>query len=470
MWLIGLFGLVTGCPTQGLDAVDGAGRNAALGGTEGVGSGHAGGVGGGGAAAPAGSVGGGTTAPSGGSATGGALNAASSPRDGGSVHSGTGSAGGGGRANDLAGAGNSSRGGSAEATDGGAEPARGGAFGSARGGNLGAARGGNLGAARGGATGSGGAAPSAQGGTSGGAGTTGGSTTPTDGGSGGASGGGRDLLVPEDGILLGLYYGDASISATQQKLGRMPPLHLTYYAWSDDFTQGVTAEDLRSGRIPLINWELYDITLDAILSGSQDALIQRRARAMKQLAKPVFLDFGAEMNGDWSPWGGAQNGRSAEMYLGVYRKVHDVFVAEGADNVVWAWCPNVTDVPRESWNEALDYYPGDSYVDWVCVDGYNWGNTNEGAWQSFADVFKDIYPKLASKNKPILIGEMASAEAGGDKGAWIDAMLPTLKQKYPSIRGLVWFDVNKETDWRISSSSGALAAFKRLASDPYTNP
>lgn len=51
--------------------------------------------------------------------------------------------------------------------------------------------------------------------------------------------------------------------------------------------------------------------------------------------------------------------------------------------------------------------PGDDYVDWVCVDGYNWGNTDGGSWQSFADVFKDIYPKVASKNKPILIGEMA---------------------------------------------------------------
>jgi hypothetical protein len=40
---------------------------------------------------------------------------------------------------------------------------------------------------------------------------------------------------------------------------------------------------------------------------------------------------------------------------------------------------------------------------------------------------------------------MASAEAGGDKGAWIDAIVPTLKASFPMIRGLVWFDVNKET-------------------------
>lgn len=280
----------------------------------------------------------------------------------------------------------------------------------------------------------------------------------------------RDLLVPEAGALAGMFYGDASIEKTEQKLGRALPVHLMYYAWSDDFTQDATVEDLRAGRIPLVNWELFDVTLDSILSGSQDTIIDRRAQGMKQLGSPIFLDFGAEMNGDWSPWGGAKNGQSAAKYLEVYRKVHDAFVAAGATNVVWTWCPNVTDEPRASWNEALAYYPGDEYVDWLCVDGYNWGDTDGNSWQSFADVFQDIYPKLASKNKPILIGEMASAESGGDKAAWIDAMLPALKTQFPKIKGLVWFDINKETDWRISSSPAALEAFKRLVNDPYFNP
>ncbi|HET9953685.1 MAG TPA: glycosyl hydrolase [Polyangiaceae bacterium] len=341
------------------------------------------------------------------------------------------------------------------------------------GGNAGsggrAGSGGNAGSATGGIGAGGiGAGGIGAGGAAGSGGTvanTGGSTS-----SAGSTGQTRDILIPPSGAWLGMYYGDATLAATQQKLGRSVPLHLVYYAWSDDFTRDATAEDLRAGRVPLINWELFDITLDEILSGSQDTLIQKRAQALKQLAKPLFLDFGAEMNGDWSPWGGAQNGKSADKYIQVYRHVHDIFERVGASNVIWAWCPNVTDVPREPWNEALDYYPGDKYVDWVCVDGYNWGDTNEGVWESFATVFKDIYPKLASKNKPILIGEMASAEIGGNKAAWIDEMIPTLKDRFPAIRALVWFDIKKETDWRIGSSTASLAAFTRLAKDPYFNP
>jgi hypothetical protein len=277
-----------------------------------------------------------------------------------------------------------------------------------------------------------------------------------------------DILVPAQGAWLGQYYGDGSIADTSARLGRTLRLHLTYYDFTHDWTGGETKRDLDAGRIPFVNWEVFDTPLDQIINGSKDAMLAQRAQQAKALGKKIFVDFGAEMNGEWSPWGGAQNGKSAAKYIAAYRHVHKALAS--ADNLVWVWCPNVTDEPREAWNQAMNYYPGDEYVDWTCVDGYNWGSSNGGSWQSFQDVFKNIYPKLAAKNKPIMIGEMASAEVGGSKGPWIDAMLPTLKNTYPMIRGVIWFDVNKETDWRIRSSSASLSAFVRMANDPYFNP
>ena len=116
----------------------------------------------------------------------------------------------------------------------------------------------------------------------------------------------------------------------------------------------------------------------------------------------------------------------------------------------------------------MDYYPGDAYVDWTGVDGYNWGTIN-GGWQTFQQVFKDIYPLLAAKKKPIMIGEMSSAQVGGDKGKWIDEIIPTLRASFPLIKCLVWFDINKEADWRISSSPESEAAFTRMTRDSYFN-
>ena len=49
-------------------------------------------------------------------------------------------------------------------------------------------------------------------------------------------------------------------------------------------------------------------------------------------------------------------------------------------------------------------------------------------------------------------------------------MIPTLTASYPLFKGVVWFDINKEADWRIASSPATLAAFKAMANDPYFNP
>ena len=280
---------------------------------------------------------------------------------------------------------------------------------------------------------------------------------------GSANASSSSILEPATGALLGMYYGAGTIAQATAKLGRTPPVHLTYYAWNADWTGAVTKADLAAGRIPLVNWEPHNIDFNKIVDGSLDATIKARARGSKALGKKFFLDFSAEMNGD-EAW----DGNNAPLYIAAYRHIHDIFVAEGATNVVWAWCPNVTDIHGGNKN-TMDYYPGDAYVDWTGVDGYNWG-TNNGGWQSFQQVFEKIYPLLAARKKPIMIGEMSSAQVGGDKAKWIDAIVPTLRTNFPLVKCLIWFDINKERDWRISSSPESEAAFIRMAKNPYFNP
>ena len=56
-----------------------------------------------------------------------------------------------------------------------------------------------------------------------------------------------------------------------------------------------------------------------------------------------------------------------------------------------------------------------------------------------------------------MIAETASAEAGGSKAAWIEELFTWLRTQ-PEVRTVVWFDNQKETDWRIDSSPGSAAA------------
>jgi beta-mannanase len=178
-----------------------------------------------------------------------------------------------------------------------------------------------------------------------------------------------------------------------------------------------------------------------------------------------MLRFAHEMNGNWYPWDGYHNGASASAppkYIAAYRHIKDVFVAAGVTNVLWVFCPNVDSVPGDAWNQWANYYPGDAYVDWMCYDGYNWGGV------TFASMTSRIYSGLAAKNRPIMLGETSTLDV--EKAAWISAIIPTMKSRFPMLRALVWFHVNKENDWRYDSSAGSLSAFITMANDPYFNP
>jgi hypothetical protein len=268
-------------------------------------------------------------------------------------------------------------------------------------------------------------------------------------------------LVPASGVYLGAYYGDGSVDATDEAIGRTPQLHLSYFGWEDPWaTDETLAADRDRGQISLVNWEPFGVEFADIVEGRFDEMLTTRARQAAQLADPVFVDFAAEMNEE-EGWGG----HDPELYVAAYRHIHDIFAANDGGNVVWVWAPN--NVDSDGAPAALDYYPGADYVDWTGIDGYNWGTSDpDFEWQSFEQVFRDVYDELHTLDKPILIGETASAEEGGSKADWIREIIPTLETEFPDIRGVVWFDVDKERDWRIRSSDETADALRQLAGDP----
>jgi hypothetical protein len=281
-------------------------------------------------------------------------------------------------------------------------------------------------------------------------------------------------LVPASGALLGMFYGGAAgsattIAATEALAGRTIDIHLQFVGWTNNWTTQVTT-DGNGGRIAMVKWQPTNVPLDDIIGGVHDAMITTRATTVANGGRPFFHVFGHQMNGKCYTWSGVLNGMSGAKYIAAYRHIHDLFVANGATNVVWTWCPNNASVPNETWNQAINYYPGDTYVDWACYDGYNWGTTNGQQWTTVQQTYGAIYPALVALGKPIMIGETASAEIGGDKAAWIDSILPAMKTVYPNIKAYIWFDINKETDWRFASSPASTAAFVRMANDPYMNP
>ena len=176
------------------------------------------------------------------------------------------------------------------------------------------------------------------------------------------------------------------------------------------------------------------------------------------------------MNGNWYPWSEQINGNKAGQYVKAWQHVHDIFTQQRATNVTWVWSPNVEYTQS---TPLKNLYPGSSYVDWVGMDGYNWGNMKSTGWQTFAQIFGQTHKDILSvaSGKPLMIAETASAEAKGNKASWIsDAFTTQLTQTFPDVKAVIWFNENKETDWRVESSSTATAAFaKAIASSRYAS-
>lgn len=219
------------------------------------------------------------------------------------------------------------------------------------------------------------------------------------------------------------------------------------------------------GSIPLITLEFWSLSrggLSAITNGSRDAYIAAFARGAKDAGGTIWLRPFHEMNGYWYPWGGTVGSNSAEQLVAAWRHVHDIFVAEGAINVRFVWCPNNKSYPNSDANAIEGYYPGDAYVDYVAVDGYNFGESKPTSrWTTFTSAFDDAYRRVtALANKPLFIAETGCSNVGGDKAAWVSDMFKQIRTKYTKVQGVCWFNVNKETDWRVDSSQASLTAFK----------
>lgn len=281
------------------------------------------------------------------------------------------------------------------------------------------------------------------------------------------------IAADPSGCYIGAFVnGTSNIAAYESIMNKKLAVVMWYTSFTQDFPSADCDIVYQNGSIPCITWEPWRYivsdeaySLQRIIDGDFDPYISAWATAAKNYKYPVFLRFAHEMNGNWYPWDGYHNGGASQgpaRFVSAWRHVHNIFKGAGADNVTWVWNVNAGSTPDEDWNKADNYYPGDSYVDWIGIDGYNWGTSASwSSWQTFNSVFSSIYSTLNAghPDKPIMIGEMACSEDGGDKAGWITDTFNCLKTSYSGIKCYNWFNINKETDWRVDSSISSKAAF-----------
>ncbi len=306
------------------------------------------------------------------------------------------------------------------------------------------------------------------------------------------------VLAPDHGAWTGVFsppvpFKIGSLDDYAEITGETPAIVMWYQPWhksgADEFFGAECIALMRRGVVPLITWEPWNPSSDPnylkhpekqpkyrlskIVDGDYDSYIRSWARQIATLGGPVMLRPMHEMNGTWYPWGGTVNGNSPDDFIAAWRHIHDIFAEEGADNVTWVWSVNNNNIPDEDGNRWGDYYPGADYVDWVASSGFNWGTSRpKHRWKSFDEVFGNAHAYLSTLGKPILLSEFATVSKGGDKPAWIRDAYRAIRQDYPGIAAVVYYDNGEQglkgkQDWAIASTKGSAKAYAEAVSAPF---
>lgn len=293
--------------------------------------------------------------------------------------------------------------------------------------------------------------------------------------------------------LQGVYYGNQGwemhkVQALETWQGKKTAIVNSFTNWCNQTT---TLDNLfkhqlnyiwNNQNVPMITWEpvLCSSTPSnvevLIAKGKYDTYIRNWSTRLKTFLsgsdgiyntsddRRAYIRLGHEMNGNWYPWSAAMGGNSPNDYINMWKHTKAIFDSKGLDakHLQWVWCVNNTDVGGYS---AESYYPGDAYVNWIAIDGYNWGTSQTWSrWESPEEVFSPMVSRLrAITNKPLTITEVASTTARG-AGTDITAKTQWLTDTFnyaiaQNINMIIYFNEDKETDWAVFGGTRGDSSF-----------
>ena len=253
----------------------------------------------------------------------------------------------------------------------------------------------------------------------------------------------------------------AGVAAFTNATGARPDVVMYYSGWYVPFPAGFATTAADNGAVPLVQMDpdsaKTNVSIAGIAAGQYDGYLSAYAEAVRAYRHPVILSFGHEMNGWWSSWGYTHTSPAA--FVAAWRHIVRLFRDLGAGNVTWLWTVNIiNDAQGGRIPSPGPWWPGNSYVTWVGIDGYYL----KPSWQ-FAPLFgPTIGVVRALTADPILIAE-TGAVPEADQPAKIADVFAGIRAY--GLLGFVWFDSTNSAgqDFGISSPD-ALAAFRKGAS------
>lgn len=280
----------------------------------------------------------------------------------------------------------------------------------------------------------------------------------------------------------------AEVDAYENAVGRTVAWIAFGHEWEADggaFPTSMVAAITDRGATPLIflNLRTIDVgqtdpvyNLAAINAGQFDTALAAWADSAKSLGSELIVDWGWEMNGDFTPWNGTHNGGEIEgprRFREAYRHIVELMRNRGATNIRWAFHINYPESPKAAWNAFEHYYPGDDVIDMIGVSIYSAQAPTDSFFPSFASLMDPAYARLIAMapEKPVYVFEFGAAAGNplGSSVAWADAALANLLSgRWSAVRGFAWWndywpndsDPVHDTEMRVEVVSGLAAVFQ----------
>jgi mannan endo-1,4-beta-mannosidase len=238
--------------------------------------------------------------------------------------------------------------------------------------------------------------------------------------------------------------------------GVRPNIALYYIGFNEPFNRIFAAQAAAHNAVPLMQIDPTNVSIAAIAAGVYDTYLKNFANAVAsygaQTGRAVIIGFAHEPNGPWYSWGWKHV--TPRTWVAAWRHIVTVFRQQGADNVTWLWTVNII-YQRGGIVAPGPWWPGDSYVTWVGIDGYYY----KSSW-TFASLFGPTIKAVRTLTiDPILISETGVASTA-DQPTRIPDLFAGIRAY--GLLGFVWFDANRRRDWRLTGPA-AFAAFHHSA-------
>jgi len=142
-----------------------------------------------------------------------------------------------------------------------------------------------------------------------------------------------------------------------------------------------------------------------IPTGVLDPVIVELAHIIRDFDGPCFVRPGFEPSTlKYTP---------GTPYISTYRRIVDMFRAEGVENAAYVWCCGPSGGPQMA-TEGM-WFPGDAYVDWVGVDLFTTQSFEPAPGSSlpYADSLWYMLELADAWKKPVILSETSAVLPGG---------------------------------------------------------